>query len=117
MREDHYHEDHADVAAAGLIVASLGVSATADAQGRWGDRREFREDRRDFRPARRAYRADRRAYRQDRRAYRRNLRHYRQDRRAYAHRYGRGYGYGNRYAYGNRCYVTWRYNRQVRVCR
>ena len=92
-------------AAAGLMIASLGATASADAQGRFDDRRiERREDRRDFRNDRREYRRDvreaRRDFRHDQRDYRRDRRHDR-------------YGYNGR----NRCRVTRRNHRQVRVCR
>jgi hypothetical protein len=107
-------------AAAGLVIASLGVSATADAQGPRGDRHH--DDRGpgrgpgfDHGPGRGPghdrgpgydrgrgpdFRGDRHYGRHDDRGYRNNHRRY-------------GYnGYGN-----SRCRVTWRNHRQVRVCR
>ncbi len=94
-------------AAASLVIASLGVSATADAQGPRGDRHH--DDRGPGRgpgfdhgpgPGRGpGFRDDRHHGRHDR-DYRNNHRRY-------------GYnGYGN-----SRCRVVWRNHRQVRVCR
>ncbi|SEL01995.1 hypothetical protein SAMN05216382_1307 [Sphingomonas palmae] len=102
-------------AAAGLVIASLGVSATADAQGprgphgpgprgdhHWDDRGPGRGP--DRGPGRHDWRGDHHRGRD-----------WRGDR---GHHYGRDY---RRYGYNgygrNRCYVTWRNHRQVRVCR
>jgi hypothetical protein len=112
------------IAAAGLVIASLGVSATADAQGPRGDRHH--DDRGPGRdhgrgpgfdrgpghglgrgPEHRDYRGHHRG--PDARRDRYYGRHDRYDR---AHR---RYGYNG---YGNsRCRVVWRNHRQVRVCR
>ena len=75
-------------AAIGLMTASLGTAAVADAQSR-GDRYERHHDDRGDR----GFRNDRgrHGYRDDRRGYR---------------------GHGR-----NRCRVTYRHHRQVRVCR
>lgn len=110
-------------AAAGLVIASLGVSATtADAQGprgphgpgphgpgpdrHWDDRGPDRGPGRgpDRGPGRHDWRGDHHRgpdWRGDR------GHHYGRDHRRYGYN-----GYGR-----NRCYVTWRNHRQVRVCR
>ena len=76
--------------AAGLMVAGIGVSTEASAQGYRGDRYDHRGDRRD----------DRRDYRDHHRGYDRH----------------RGYGWNNN-RYRVRCHIEWRHHRRVRVCR
>ncbi|WP_298809300.1 hypothetical protein [uncultured Sphingomonas sp.] len=100
------------IAASGLVIASLGVSATADARGPRGDRHHDRGPGPDHRPGRgpehRDYRGHHRGpdarYHRD---YGRHDRNYRGDHRRYGYN-----GYGN-----SRCRVVWRNHRQVRVCR
>lgn len=89
--------------AAGLMVAGLGVTATAaSAQDYRGDRGyDQRYDRRD--DGRDDRRFDRR---DDRRDYRDHGRHYGWDR-------GRHYGWNNR---GRNCRVEWQHHRRVTVC-
>ncbi|MFA6117542.1 MAG: hypothetical protein WC729_26360 [Sphingomonas sp.] len=88
------------LAAAGIAVASMGVSTSATAQS-WGhDRDSYRDGDRD----RDGYR-NRDGYR-DRDRYRDRGRHYGYDRRHYG---------WNRHR--NHCRTIWRYGHRVRVCR
>lgn len=99
------------LAAASLVVASLGVTTAASAQSYNGgaDRAQSRDhrgdgDRRDVRGDRndRHDRTDRRDDRRDDRG-----RHYGSDR-------GRHYGWDRNH---RRCHVEWRHHRKVRICR
>jgi hypothetical protein len=92
-------------AALGLMVAGLGVSTGADAQGydrghRNYDRHDNRGDHRDWRDGRRGG--------------------YGHDRGYNGHDRGRGYGYGGGYGrgygHGRDCRTTWRHHRRVTVC-
>ncbi|WCM26125.1 hypothetical protein NDN01_19240 [Sphingomonas sp. QA11] len=83
------------LAAAGLAVASMGVSTAAVAQNRNHDRDGYRDGHR-----------DRGGYR-DRRHYDRG-RHNGYDRRHYGRRH---------YGWNRHCRTIWRYGHRVRVCR
>jgi hypothetical protein len=76
-------------AAAGLVVAALGVSTSANAQDWRGDR-------------------DHREYRGDYRG------HDRHDGRGYDRDRGRHYGWDRHH---RRCWTEWRHHHRVRVCR
>jgi hypothetical protein len=91
-------------AAAGLMVATLGIGTAAEAQPGRGDRWDHHD-----RGRHNGWdRNDRRHGRWDRHD-RRDRRHWNNGRR------NRSYAYRN--GYNNRCWTEWRYNQRIRICR